>query len=128
MRARYCAADALKGLNLTVGEGEIVVLLGSNGAGNSTTLRSISGLVPNLSDSLNFAGQSLVGLKPEAVVRLGIAHVPEGRRVFPGLTVRANILLCGSNRRGVPRRQLEREAASMFDFFPDLKRMDHVLG
>ncbi|WP_201306243.1 ATP-binding cassette domain-containing protein [Roseomonas harenae] len=84
MRARYGAADALKGLNLTVGEGEIVALLGSNGAGKSTTLRSISGLVPNLSGSLNFAGQSLVGLKSEAIACLGIAHVPEGRRVFPG--------------------------------------------
>ena len=128
LRARYGAADVLKGLDLTVEEGEIVALLGSNGAGKSTTLCSISGLVPNLAGSLTFAGQSLIGLKPEAIVRLGIAHVPEGRRVFPGLTVRENILLGGSNRRGVPRRQLEAEADGMFDFFPDLRRLQHALG
>jgi branched-chain amino acid transport system ATP-binding protein len=128
LRARYGAADVLKGLDLEVGEGEIVALLGSNGAGKSTTLRSISGLVPNVSGSLTFAGQSLIGLKPEAIVRLGIAHVPEGRRIFPGLTVRENILLGGSNRRGVARRQLERDTDDMFDFFPDLKRLEHALG
>jgi branched-chain amino acid transport system ATP-binding protein len=69
-----------------------------------------------------------VGLKPEAVVRLGIAHVSESRRVFPGLMVRKNILLGGSNRRGVPRRQLECEADSMFDLFPDLMPLERALG
>jgi branched-chain amino acid transport system ATP-binding protein len=128
LHARYGAAEVLKDLTLEVGEGEIVALLGSNGAGKSTTLRSISGLVPNVSGTLNFAGQSLIGMKPEAIVRLGIAHVPEGRRVFPGLTVRENILLGGSNRRGVKRRELERETDDMFGFFPELKRLEHALG
>jgi len=126
--ARYGAADVLKELSLVVEEGEIVALLGSNGAGKSTTLRAISGLVPNLSGRLMFGGQSLIGLKPEAIVRLGIAHVPEGRRVFPGLTVRENILLGGSNRKGVKRRELEREADEMLAFFPVLGPLEGALG
>ncbi len=128
LHARYGAGEVLKGLTLQVYEGEIVALLGSNGAGKSTTLRSISGLVPNVAGRLTFAGKSLIGMKPEAIVRLGVAHVPEGRRVFPGLTVRENILLGASNRRGVARRQLNSETDGMFEFFPDLKRLEHALG
>lgn len=126
LTARYNAGDVLKGLDLTVEEGEIVALLGSNGAGKSTTLRSISGLVPYIGGSIEFAGQSILGLKTEAISKLGLAHVPEGRRLFPGLTVRDNILLGSSNRSGVPRSQLEREADDMFEFFPDLKRLEHA--
>ena len=126
--ARYGAGEVLKHLTLEVEEGEIVALLGSNGAGKSTTLRTISGLVPNVSGRLVFAGQSLIGMKPEEIVRLGVAHVPEGRRVFPGLTVRENILLGGSNRRGVKRRTLEAEADEMLEFFPVLRPLEHALG
>lgn len=128
LHARYGAAEVLKGLNLDVEEGEIVALLGANGAGKSSTLRAISGLVPHVTGTLRFDGQSLLGMGPEAIVRLGIAHVPEGRRVFPGLTVRENIVLGGSNRKGVRRRTLETEADGMFEFFPDLKRLEHALG
>ena len=126
--ARYGAGDVLRGLNLTVDEGEIVALRGSNGAGKSTTLRAISGLVANLSGEIVFAGRSVLGLKPEAIVRLGISHVPEGRRVFPGLTVRENIALGASNRRGVSRRQLAAEVDEMLGFFTDLRRLEHALG
>ncbi len=128
LTARYGAGDVLKGLDLHVDEGEIVALLGSNGAGKSSTLRAISGLVPHLSGDIRFAGASIMGGKPEAIVRLGVAHVPEGRRVFPGLTVRENILLGGSNRRGVKRRELEREADEMLAFFPVLGPLEHALG
>ena len=128
LQARYGAAEVLKGLTLHVEEGEIVALLGANGAGKSTTLRAISGLVPHVAGVMRFGGQSLLGMKPEAIVRLGVAHVPEGRRVFPGLTVRENILLGGSNRKGVGRRVLERETDDMFGFFPDLQRLEHALG
>ncbi len=126
--ARYGAAEALKGINLAVAEGEIVTLLGANGAGKSTTLRAISGLVPNVSGRIALAGHAISGLGPEAIVRLGIAHVPEGRRVFPGLTVRENILLGGSGRRGVARRVLERDADTLLQVFPDLVRLEHALG
>ena len=128
LHARYGAADVLKGLTLEVKEGEIVSLLGSNGAGKSTTLRAISGLVPNVSGAVRLAGQPILGLKPEAIVRLGISHVPEGRRIFPGLTVRENIALGASNRRGVGRRQLAGEVDEMFGSFPDLLRLEHALG
>lgn len=128
LRARYGAAEVLHGLDVTVEEGEIVTLLGANGAGKSTTLRAISGLVPQVSGEMRFAGASLAGLGPEHIVRLGVAHVPEGRRIFPGLTVRDNILLGASNRRGIARRAIEREADEMFEHFPDLKRLERALG
>jgi branched-chain amino acid transport system ATP-binding protein len=69
-----------------------------------------------------------MGLKSEAIVRLGVSHVPEGRRVFPGLTVRENIMLGASNRKGVSRGRLADEVDEMFSFFADLKRLEHALG
>ena len=128
VQAGYGAGPVLKGLDLVVGEGEIVALLGSNGAGKSTTLRAISGLVPSVSGDIVLGGKSLRHLKPEAIVRQGIAHVPEGRRIFPGLTVRENILLGASNRRGVARRALEAETDEMIAAFGDLGRLQHALG
>src|SRR5450631_2093895 len=110
----YGKVEALKGLSLHVEEGEIVALLGANGAGKSTTLRTISGLMKPQSGAVRFLGQSIAGLSPEAIVRLGVAHVPEGRRVFPGLTVRENIILGGSNRERPPRAELEADAEKMF--------------
>ena len=128
LTARYGAADVLKGLDLHVDEGEIVALLGSNGAGKSTTLRSISGLVPNLSGDIRLAGKSIKGLKSEAIVRLGVSHVPEGRRVFPGLTVRENIMLGASNRKGLKRAAMNAEVDEMLGYFADLGRLQHALG
>jgi branched-chain amino acid transport system ATP-binding protein len=81
----YGKVEALKGLTLRVEQGEIVTLLGSNGAGKSTTLRTISGLIRPLSGTMRFLGQPIDRLSPEAIVKLGVAHVPERRRVFPGL-------------------------------------------
>jgi branched-chain amino acid transport system ATP-binding protein len=126
--ARYGAGDVLKGLTLSVDEGEIVALLGANGAGKSTTLRAISGLVPNVSGDIRLAGQSILGKGVEAIVRLGVSHVPEGRRIFPGLTVRENVLLGASNRAGLTRRQRETEVDATFELFPDLIRLQHALG
>jgi branched-chain amino acid transport system ATP-binding protein len=126
LTARYNAGDVLKGISLTVNEGEIVALLGSNGAGKSTTLRSISGLVPHVSGSIVFGGKSILGMKTEAIAHLDLAHVPEGRRLFPGLSVRDNILLGASNRSGVAGAQLKREVDDMLDFFPDLKPLAHA--
>jgi len=128
LTASYGAGDALKGLHLSVEEGEIVTLLGSNGAGKSTTLRTLSGLVAKVSGGIRFRGESILGMRPEAIVRLGISHVPEGRRIFPGLTVRENIILGASNRKRVPRRTLEGEVDGMLDAFADLKPMEHALG
>ena len=124
----YGKVEALKGLTLRVEQGEIVTLLGSNGAGKSTTLRTISGLIHPLSGTMRFLGQPIDRLSPEAIVKLGVAHVPERRRVFPGLTVRENILLGGSNRAQASRRGLESDAERMFAVFPGLKPFANVLG
>jgi len=124
----YGKIEALKELTLRVEQGEIVALLGSNGAGKSTTLRTISGLIHPLSGTMRFLGQPIDRLSPEAIVRLGVAHVPERRRVFPGLTVRENILLGGSSRMQASRRELETDADQMFAIFPELKPFANVLG
>jgi branched-chain amino acid transport system ATP-binding protein len=126
--ATYGNVVALKGLSLTVAEGEIVALLGANGAGKSTTLRVISGLMPPQSGGLRFSGGSIAGLSPRAIVKLGVAHVPEGRRVFPGLTVRENIILGGSNRERPARAELEADAEQMFGIFPEIKPFENALG
>lgn len=126
--AAYGKVEAVRGLSLRVEPGEIVTLLGANGAGKSTTLRTISGLVRLQSGTIHFAGQPIAGRSPEAIVRLGIAHVPEGRRVFPGLTVKENILLGGSNRRQTPRSELEADVGRMFGIFPELQPFERALG
>jgi branched-chain amino acid transport system ATP-binding protein len=87
----YGAIHALKGVNITVEEKEIVTLIGSNGAGKSTTLRAISGLVKPSKGTVKFDGQEIGGLAPHEIVRLGIAHAPEGRGIFANLTVRENL-------------------------------------
>jgi len=126
--AVYGKVEALKGLSLKVEEGEIVTLLGANGAGKSTTLRAISGLMRPASGSIAVNGRSITGLSPDAIVKLGVAHVPEGRRVFPGLTVRENIMLGGSNRRRASRAELEADAESMFAIFPEIEPFADALG
>lgn len=128
LTVRYGEIEAVRGLSFVVGTGEVVALLGSNGAGKSTTLKAISGLVKPAGGSILLDGQPLHGLKPEAIVRLGVAHVPEGRRVFPGLTVRENIMLGASNRSGVPKRALRDEVEAMFELFPDIRRFGDALG
>jgi branched-chain amino acid transport system ATP-binding protein len=124
---RYGEIEALRGVSLKVEQGQVVTLLGANGAGKSTTLRALSGLTRPASGEILFDGRSIVGLGPEAIVRLGISHVPEGRRVFPGLSVKENIMLGGSNRR-VSKSELSREADAMFDLFPDIRTFSNALG
>jgi branched-chain amino acid transport system ATP-binding protein len=92
VEARYGPVQALHGVSLTVGEGEIVAVLGGNGAGKTTTLRAVSGLVAT-SGEVRFAGERITGAAPERVARVGIAHVPEGRGLFSELSVRENLRL-----------------------------------
>jgi len=87
----YGPVQALRDVSLRVGDREIVALLGANGAGKSTTLRAISGIVPVSAGEIRFGDRKLTGLKPHKIVRLGISHAPEGRRVFPELTVEENL-------------------------------------
>lgn len=124
---RYGEIEALRGISISVEEGQVVTLLGANGAGKSTTLRAISGLAKPASGDILYDGKSIAGLGPEAIVRMGISHVPEGRRVFPGLTVKENIMLGASNRK-VASAQLSREADAMFDLFPDIRSFANALG
>jgi branched-chain amino acid transport system ATP-binding protein len=124
---RYGEIEALRGVSLSVDPGQVVTLLGANGAGKSTTLRAISGLEKPAAGDILFDGKSIAGLGPEAIVRMGISHVPEGRRIFPGLTVKENIMLGASNRR-IATSELSREADAMFDLFPDIRRFTSSLG
>jgi branched-chain amino acid transport system ATP-binding protein len=91
VRTYYGNIQALKGIDLLINRGEIITLIGANGAGKSTTLMSISGVVPPKSGEITLDGASIVGMDPDRVVSLGISQVPEGRRIFPHLTVRENL-------------------------------------
>jgi branched-chain amino acid transport system ATP-binding protein len=124
VEVRYGAIRALKDINLSVDEGEIVALLGANGAGKSTTLRSISGLVPASAGSIRFDGQELRKLGPHEIVGLGLSHVPEGRRIFPRLSVTENLEMGAYRRRGSLAKDLER----IFGLFPILKERERQPG
>ena len=93
VRASYGPVEALRGIDLDVREGELVCLLGANGAGKSTTLRAISGLVRPTAGRILFGDRAITGAEPAAVLAAGIAHCPEGRRVFPYLTVEENLAM-----------------------------------
>ena len=127
IQAHYGAVCALHEISLDVMPGEIIVLLGMNGAGKSTTLKTISGLIHPSQGSIIFQGKPIDRLSPEQVVRLGISHVPEGRHVFPGLTVRENLIMGTSNRR-VSRRETEQDIERVLHIFPDLKRLYTQMG
>lgn len=118
LRAGYGSIEILRGIDLRVGQGEIVAVLGSNGVGKSTLNNNISALYRPFSGSIRFLGEELVGLSSSDVVRRGVIHVPEGRRVFPNLNVRENLEL-GSQVRGKPRRTQNLE--KVVGIFPRLK-------
>jgi branched-chain amino acid transport system ATP-binding protein len=128
LTVRYGEIEALHGLSLSVDAGEVVTLLGANGAGKSTTLRAISGLLKPAGGDVLFDGKSIAALAPETVVKLGISHVPEGRRLFPGLSARENIMLGASNRGRIAKRALISESDEMFDLFPDIRPFADALG
>jgi branched-chain amino acid transport system ATP-binding protein len=117
----YGNIEALKGVSLEVEEGEIVTLIGSNGAGKSTTLRSISGLTPPRVGSIRFKGKHIGETAPQEIVRLGISLSPEGRKIFPRMTVKENLDLGAYLRRDADiRSDLDR----VFDLFPRLKERE----
>jgi branched-chain amino acid transport system ATP-binding protein len=127
LSVNYGEIEALRGVTFSIESGAVVALLGANGAGKSTTLRAISGLVAPRSGSILLDGKPIAGLGPRAIVKLGVAHVPEGRRVFPGLTVRENIMLGASNG-AASSSAIRREAEAMFGLFPDLRPFSEALG
>jgi branched-chain amino acid transport system ATP-binding protein len=114
--ARYGQVQALRGVSLTVDDGEVVAILGANGAGKTTTLRAISGTVRR-SGTIDFGGRSLMRRGPEGAARMGIAHVPEGRGTFSELTVWENLRLGAHVRRG----SLKDDFKRVFEYFPWLE-------
>lgn len=114
----YGPVEALKGVSLEVRQGEIVTLIGANGAGKSTTLRTISGLVRPTAGSIKFEGRELTTMPPERIVAMGIAHVPEGRRVFPMMTVTENLELGAFTRKDG--QGIKQDMDRVFALFPRL--------
>ena len=115
----YGGIQALKGISLQVGEGEIVTLIGANGAGKSTTLRTISGLVKAESGSITYDGKELLGLSINKILEQGIAQSPEGRRVFPNLTVLENLKIGAYLRKD--RDGIEKDVRWIYELFPRLE-------
>ena len=116
---RYGATVGVDQISLEVREGELVTLIGANGAGKSTTLRAISGLEPLARGSIHFDGHAISGARPAQIIDRGIAHCPEGRRVFPQLTVRENLEM-GAYRR-TDRQRARADMERLFDKFPRLR-------
>ncbi len=112
----YGNIHALKDISLTLNEGEIVTLIGANGAGKSSALMSISGITAARSGSINFEGKEICGMPPDEIVRLGIVQVPEGRRIFPQLSVYENLELGAFLRRDA--REVTRDIDHVFGLFP----------
>jgi branched-chain amino acid transport system ATP-binding protein len=119
LAVRYGGIQALHDLSLTVPEGSIVTLVGANGAGKSTTLRTISGLVPPVSGTIRFSGEEIAGWPAHRIVAAGLAHVPEGRLVFPDLTVKENLMMGAYLRRD--RKEIAADLEWVGEFFPRLR-------
>lgn len=117
LTVNYGRVRALDHLTLSVGEREIVALVGANGAGKSTLLKAVSGLVPSVTGDIVFCDRKVNGLPVHDILKLGIAHVPEGRRVFPDQTVRENLLLGAFSRRD---REVATDIERIYEYFPVL--------
>ncbi|HEX9713915.1 MAG TPA: ABC transporter ATP-binding protein [Actinomycetota bacterium] len=124
----YGRVQALRGVTLSVADGEMVALFGANGAGKTTTLRAISGMVSTRAGAISFEGRDLGGLTPERVAALGVAHIPEGRGVFSGMTVWQNLKMGGFVHR-LPPDELDRRIDEVLALFPRLgERMGQAAG
>lgn len=122
----YGSIEALKGISISVNEGEIVTLIGANGAGKSTTLRSISGIVPPRSGRIVFQGADIQGLEGHEIAEIGIAQSPEGRRIFPRMTVLENLEMGAFTRRD--HKSIRADIDRVYDLFPRLKERERQKG
>ncbi len=122
----YGSINALQDVSLRIGSGQMVGILGANGAGKTSLLRTISGLARPSSGTIQLDGQDIGKLLPEAIVRLGIVHVPEGRGIFPDLTVRENLMVGAHTRRG--RAEVNADYDRMLEMFPLLARREKQDG
>jgi branched-chain amino acid transport system ATP-binding protein len=123
----YGQIHVLRGVSLEIHEGEMVAVIGSNGAGKTTLLRSICGLASTAPKTIQFNGAYINRMKPEAIVKLGLVTVPQGRRIFPGLTVRENLTIATSawRKRGM---SIDAELERVYKLFPILKERENQLG
>ena len=124
LRVSYGGIEAIKGISITVEKGEIVTLIGANGAGKSTTLRAISGLVPLKSGTITYDGSVISGQSPQKIVSEGICMVPEGRRVFPNLTVQENLRIGAYLRKD----DIQPDIDHVYQLFPRLKERSWQLA
>jgi branched-chain amino acid transport system ATP-binding protein len=125
LEAAYGISQVLFGIDLEVGTGQLVTLLGRNGMGKTTTIRALMGIVPLQAGRVNFHGRPLHGLPPHRVAQAGVGLVPEGRQVFPNLSVRENLVATAANRRRVPEPwTVER----VFELFPQLATRVRIPG
>jgi len=124
----YGAIQALKGISVEVNQGEIVALLGANGAGKSTTIKTITGLLKPAKGRIEFMGQEISRREPETIAEMGIACVPEGRHIFPGLTVMDNLMLGTTPRKGASKTEIQKDLDRVFEVFPILKEFKNRLG
>ena len=123
MVCKYGAAVALKGVSCNVGEGEIVALVGANGAGKTTLLRTLSGLMHPAGGRITFGGQRIDGRRPHEILKLGVAHVPEGRMVIASMSVLDNIKMGAYLRKDI--KQAQADIETMYEHFPVLKERRH---
>lgn len=119
LRVSYGGIEALKGISFDVEEGQIITLIGANGAGKSTTLKAISGLVRNSHGTIRYNGEEIQGIDAQKIVERGIALVPEGRKVFPNLTVRENLIIGGYLRKN--KAEVEADLKYVYELFPRLQ-------
>src|SRR5512136_538985 len=124
----YGAIQAIKSISLDVRQGEIVALLGANGAGKSTTIKTITGLLKAAKGRIEFMGKDITGMEAEDIAEIGIACVPEGRRIFPGLTVTDNLMLGATPRKRASKEEIQRDLARVFRIFPQLEKFKGSLG
>lgn len=120
LQARYGALSVLFGVDLDVAEGQTLAFIGSNGAGKSTTFGAVCGLLPAIGGEIAFAGRSILGMKPEAIVAEGLIMVPEGRRLFPSLTVEENLLVGAYAKRKGPWK-----LSRIYELFPTVSEFRH---
>ena len=124
----YGAIQALKGISLEVQQGEIVALLGANGAGKSTTIKTITGMLKPAKGRIEFLGREITGRDPEDIAEAGIACVPEGRHIFPGLSVIDNLMLGATPRKRASKAELDQDLERVFHLFPILREFRDRLG